>query len=221
MIRGARTGVFGGTFNPIHAGHLRAAEEVVDALALERMIFVPSASPPHKSVGGEDSIAPAKDRLEWVRAAISDNPRFAVDAVEIERGGASYTVDTLRGLSEQNRGERPVFCIGCDAFVEMGSWREPEVIFGLAHFAVTTRPPVTCGSLADWLPKVVRDDFEITDDGRSARHKASGCSLEVIEISALDISASDIRRRLQEGRSVRYLLPESIRKSVEQSGVYV
>ena len=88
MIRGARTGVFGGTFNPIHAGHLRAAEEVVDALALERMIFVPSANPPHKSVGGEDSIAPAKDRLEWVREAISDNPRFADDAVEIERGGA-------------------------------------------------------------------------------------------------------------------------------------
>jgi len=97
-------GVYGGTFNPIHVGHLRAAEEVAEALCLERVLFVPSATPPHKVDDQGDAIAPAADRLAWVRLAIAGNPRFEASAIEVERGGASYLVDTLRELRANQRG---------------------------------------------------------------------------------------------------------------------
>ncbi len=212
-------GVFGGTFNPIHLGHLRAAEEVAEQLGLERVVFVPSARPPHKDDDG-DPIAPADLRLAWVRAATADNPRFEADALEIERGGRSWTVDTLRTIGARTAPELPVFMVGCDAFVEMGTWREPESIFRLAHLAVTTRPPVARGSLAEWLPRCVRDEIELARDGRSGLHRTAGTRVQLFEISALDVSASDIRRRLREGRSVRYLLPEPVRSAIEESGAF-
>ena len=211
-------GLFGGTFNPVHVGHLRAAEEVVEQLELDRMVFVPSAVPPHK--GGSDStIAAPEQRLAWVRAAVADNPRFSVDALEIERGGRSYSVDTLRTFRERAP-EPPVFVIGCDAFVEIAEWREPETLFELAHFAVMTRPPESAGTLRDWLPKALSDAIELSPDGRSGRHRTAGTRLSLVEIPGLDVSASDIRRRLHDGRSVRYLLPETVREAVEKSGVY-
>jgi nicotinate-nucleotide adenylyltransferase len=215
----ARVGVFGGTFDPIHLGHLRAAEEVAETLALERVVFVPSAGPPHKARGGADRLAPAALRLAWVRAAVADNPRFAVDALEVERGGLSYSVDTLRALGARLAPERPVFLIGCDAFAEIGSWREPAALFALAHFAVIARPPARPGSLADWLPAALRGDFELREGGRSACHR-SGSWLRLVEIAALDVSASEIRARVRSGRSVRYLLPEVVRRAVLESGVY-
>lgn len=213
-------GLFGGTFNPVHVGHLRAAEEVAEQLGLERMVFVPSAVPPHKGRRDGATIAPADRRLAWVRAAVADNPRFEVDPLEIERGGSSYSVDTLRAFHARRTAEPPVFVIGCDAFVEIGEWREPEALFALAHFAVMTRPPGGDGTLRDWLPKPLADAVELDADGRTGRHREAGTWLRLMEISALDVSASDIRRRLREGRSVRYLLPETVRRAVEQSGVY-
>jgi nicotinate-nucleotide adenylyltransferase len=220
MSESAQIGVFGGTFNPIHVGHLRAAEEVAESLHLERMIFIPSGEPPQKTGCTGDPIAPAAQRLAWVREAIGRNPRFEVDAIEVERGGVSFTVETLRTLGGLTAPKLPIFTIGCDAFAEVDSWREPEALFTLADFAVTTRPPVNRGSLADWLPKRVRDEIEIAADGLSGRHRSAGTKIHVVEISALDVSASDIRRRLREGRSVRYLVPESVRASIEVSGVY-
>ena len=196
----ARVGIFGGTFNPIHVGHLRAAEEVVEALDLERLIFVPCAEPPHKSGAEEDPIAPAQARLAWVRLAVEDNAHFCVDPLEVERGGPSYSVDTLRAIGERIRPELPVFVLGQDAFPEVGTWREPAALFTLAHFAVITRPPAAAGSLPDWLPEAVRHDVELAPDGLSGRHLRAGTWLRVLEITALDVSASDIRRRLREGR---------------------
>lgn len=216
----ARIGIFGGTFNPIHVGHLRAAEEVVEVLELERMIFVPSAEPPHKQGGLRDPIAPAAERLAWARAAVRDNPRFEVDPLEIERGGPSYSVETLRTLAARSGPEPPVFVIGQDAFREVGSWREPRTVLKLAHFAVITRPPATKRSLAEWLPGELRGEVELAPDGLSARHREADTWIQVVEITALDVSASEIRRRLREGRSVRYLLPEAVRLAVEASGVY-
>jgi nicotinate-nucleotide adenylyltransferase len=214
-------GVYGGTFNPIHVGHLRAAEDVAETLGLARVLFVPSAVPPHKAEGG-DPIAPGAERLAWVRLAIAGNARFAADPIEIERGGTSYLVDTLKALRERMRGsgEEPVFLVGSDAFAEMGSWRSPRELFGLAHFAVMPRPPLLGGSLADWLPAEVRDLVEIAADGRSGRHRSAGTWLRLVEIAGFDVSASDLRRRLRDGRSVRYLLPEAVRDAVVASGLY-
>lgn len=219
MTRGARLGILGGTFNPIHVGHLRAAEEVREALGLERVILVPSALPPHKRAAAGDAIAPAAARLAWVEAAVSGNPGLGADGTEVLRGGRSYTIDTLRAFGLRTAPELPVFAIGHDAFADLGSWRESEALLRLAHFAVMTRPPLH-GALADWLPKCARDDFELAPDGLSARHRDAPSWIRRIEVTALDISSSGIRERLRAGRSIRYLVPEAVREAIEASGVY-
>lgn len=220
MTRAARLGVFGGTFNPIHFGHLRAAEEVAEALDLERVVFVPSAHPPHKTASADDPIAPAADRLAWVRDAVADNPRFEVDALEVERGGSSFAVETLRAMGRRTAPDLPVFIMGHDAFVDLGSWREPGTLLRIAHFAVTTRPPVAKGSLREWLPAVFEDTVEVAPDGLSGRHRSAGTWIRVLEISLIDISSSDIRSRLRSGRSVRYLIPDRVIHAITQSGAY-
>ena len=212
-------GVFGGTFNPIHLGHLRAAEEACEILGLERMIFVPSAEPPHKE-GEREAIAPAKLRCEWIRRAIADNPRFAVDPLEIERPGPSYSVDTLRSLGERTAPEKPIFVIGQDAFAEIETWREPSTLFALSHFAVITRPPLGDGSLTELLPARFAKHFELDSEGEFGRHRTARTWIRRIHISALDVSATDIRRRIREGRSVHYLVPETVRRRIITSGVY-
>jgi nicotinate-nucleotide adenylyltransferase len=215
----AAIGVYGGTFNPIHLGHLRAAEEVVEILGLERMLFVPSAQPPHK-LDAEEVVAPAQARLAWTRLAVEDNPRFEVDAVEVERSGTSYSVDTLREIGERIAPELPVFAIGHDAFRELGSWREPEALLELAHFAVIARPPTRSGSLAEWLPASLRSRIELEPDGRCGRHRGAGTWIRLVEIRGLDVSSSEIRASIRQGRSTRYLLPDAVRWLVEGSGYY-
>jgi nicotinate-nucleotide adenylyltransferase len=219
MSPGGGIGVLGGTFNPIHLGHLRAAEEVCEILGLKRMIFVPSAEPPHKE-DDRQAIAPAKLRCEWVRRAIAGNPRFAVDPLEIERPGPSYSVDTLRSFGERLAPEKPIFVIGQDAFAEIETWREPSTLFALCHFAVITRPPSGDGSLAQLLPARFARHFELDGEGESGRHRTAGTWIRRIHISALDVSATDIRSRIREGRSVRYLVPETVRRAIITSGIY-
>ncbi len=215
-----RIGVFGGTFNPVHVAHLRVGEEVAETLGLDGLCFVPAADPPHKRGEAGDPLAPAELRLAWLRAAVADNPRFRVDPLEIERGGTSWSVDTLEVLAGRLAPERPVFVIGHDAFVEIDSWRQPERLFALAHFAVLTRPPVSDTPLAACLPSCIRDRLELAPDGFSARHRDEGTWIRQVPVTPLGISASDVRARLREGRSVRYLLPESVHDDVVASGVF-
>ena len=216
----ARIGILGGTFNPIHLGHLRAAEEVIEALELERIIFVPSASPPHKTHRPSDPIAPAALRLEWVQIAIRDNPRFEVDSIEIDRGGPSYTVDTLTEIGHRTAPELPVFTIGQDAFTLIDSWRDPQNLFSLAHFAVITRPPVAALSLADWLPRCIKADMDPHRNGQSAHNRHTQTWIRLVDITSIDISASEVRHRIRTGRSIRYLLPPAVAEAVEKSQVY-
>jgi nicotinate-nucleotide adenylyltransferase len=220
MTRGARIGIFGGTFNPIHVGHLRAAEEVREQLGLERVLLVPAAEPPHKAGSRADPIAPAALRLAWLRAAVADNPGLGVDAIEVDRGGPSYTIDTVRAIAPRTAPEPPVFVIGCDAFALLPSWREPEALLRLASFAVITRPPVQAGALPAWLPDRLRGAFEIEPSGRVARHREAPTWVRAVEIQALDVSASDVRERIRKGLSVRYLVPEAARGAILASGVY-
>jgi nicotinate-nucleotide adenylyltransferase len=155
-----------------------------------------------------------------VKAAIADNPRFAVESVEVERAGTSYSVETLRTLGARIAPDLPVFVIGIDAFAEVGTWREPEALFTLANFAVITRPGRLAPATPHWLPERLQGEFELAEDGCSARHRSAGTWVRRVEIAALDISASDIRARLRCGRSVRYLLPETIWEEVLRSRVY-
>jgi nicotinate-nucleotide adenylyltransferase len=209
-------GVFGGTFDPIHLGHLRAAEQVVELLGLERLLFVPSGTPPHKRGEG---LAPARLRLEWVRRAIAGNKRFEVDALEVERAGPSFSVDTLRAIGARVAPAKPVFVIGCDAVAELASWRDPRAVLELAHLAVMERREGG-GGLAERFPAELAGDLELADDGRSARHRRAGTWVRWLEIDALPISATDVRARLRAGRSVRYLVPDSIHDDLVASGAY-
>jgi nicotinate-nucleotide adenylyltransferase len=220
MTQGGRVGILGGTFNPIHLGHLRAAEEVREQLELSRVLLVPSAEPPHKSGSSADPIAPPELRLAWVREAVAGNPALEVDPLEIERGGPSYAIDTVRSVAARTAPEPPIFLIGCDAFALLSSWREPEELLSLACFAVMARPPVYSGSLADELPDCARDAFALEPSGRIARHRTAPTWIQAVEVGALDISSSDVRERIRKGRSIRYLVPEAIREAVLASGVY-
>lgn len=208
-------GVFGGTFNPIHLGHLRAAEQVVELLGLERLLFVPSGAPPHK---GSAALAPAESRLDWVERSIGDNERFEADALEIRREGPSYTIDTLREITERTAPARPVFVIGSDALRDIATWREPAAILALAHVAVMARPEPRLGAEGDDLREVLPGElgtaYQFSDDGRSGQHHSSGAWIRWLPIEPLDISATDIRARVQAGNSIRYLVPESILDSV-------
>lgn len=220
-MSGLRVGLFGGTFNPIHLGHLRAAEEVREALALERILFIPSRIPPHKQQDAFDPIASPDLRLDWVERATAIDEHFSVDRIELEREGPSYLVDTLSALRDRDPGAvTPVFIVGEDAFAEMGEWREPERIFSLADIAVMTRPPGQLGDLRESMPGIVRAKFEFEDDGRKARHKQSGTQIELVAITALDISSSQVREACRKERSIRFLVPESIREAIEKSSEY-
>ena len=216
-----RIGLFGGTFNPIHLGHLRAAEEVREALDLERVLFIPSRVPPHKQADERDPIARAEERLTWVETAIAEAKHFSVDRIEVDREGPSYLVETLAMVREREHGRRrTVFIVGEDAFAEMGEWRSPEKIFALTDLAVMTRPPGQLRDLSERMPEVVRDVFDISRDRREAVHRKAGTRIELVPISALDISSSKVREACREGRSIRFLVPESIRTSIEASRRY-
>ncbi|MCP5057092.1 MAG: nicotinate (nicotinamide) nucleotide adenylyltransferase [bacterium] len=211
-------GIFGGTFNPVHVGHLRAAEEVAESLGLARVLFVPAADPPLKRDGGV-FLAPASDRYRWVEAATADNPRFEVSAAEQGRTGPSYLVDTLRLLREELAPAELVFILGQDAFTQLDAWRAPEALPTLAHFAVVTRPPGD-GDLADWLPASLAANVEVDASGQLARHHTAGTWIRRVPISAFDVSATDIRQRLRDGRSIRYLVPDVAREPIEKCDAY-
>ncbi|MGB0619221.1 MAG: nicotinate-nucleotide adenylyltransferase [Myxococcota bacterium] len=216
-----RIGLFGGTFNPIHLGHLRAAEEVREALGLSRVLFIPSRIPPHKTADDVDPIATTEERLTWVETAIAGAEHFSVDRIEVDRDGPSYLVDTLAAIRERERGRRrTVFIVGEDAFAEMGDWRAPQEIFALTDLAVMTRPPGQLRDLAERMPDAVREAFDVSADGREATHRDAGTRIQLVPISALDISSSKVRNACRNGQSIRFLVPESIRASVESSGRY-
>ena len=215
-----RTGILGGTFDPIHLGHVRAPLDAKRQLDLERVILVPSATPPHKVGTDAAPVAPAELRLEWARAAVAQEPGLEVDDLELRRAGKSFTVDTVREIGARTAPEKPVFLIGDDAFALFATWRKPAELMRLAHFAVLTRPPRTEGQLKDWLPEALRDELDFAADGDSATHRTVGTWTRLLHIDALEISSSGVRARLRAEGSVRYLLPEAIRDAVVESGIY-
>ena len=211
-----RVGIFGGTFNPIHLAHLRSAEEVREAQQLDRVLFIPSATPPHKR---QDGLAAAEHRLAMVKLAIAGNRRFGVSTVEIDRGGRSYSVDTLRLLRTQIPAARFYFILGIDAFREIATWKDYRSLFGLCDLVVTSRPPYPERSLRSALPVAVRTEFCYRRAIKVLEHR-TGNRVIFQRISGLDISASVIRDRLGAGRSVRYLVPTAVERYIARHRLY-
>jgi nicotinate-nucleotide adenylyltransferase len=210
-------GIFGGTFNPIHLGHLRAAEEVREAERLDEVRFVPAALPPHKEAS---DVAGAADRLRMVELAVADVPGFHVSTLELERSGASYSVDTLRALrAEIGADVRLVFVIGFDAFREFHTWKEHATIFGLCDIVVVTRPPAPDRLAPGDIPVAAREAFCYEPNSATYRHE-SGHVLTLQRITALDISAARIRASIAAGRSVRFLVPAPVETYIRARGLY-
>ncbi len=210
-----RIALFGGTFNPIHYGHLRVAEEVRERLFLKKVVFIPAADPPLK---GED-LAPSDKRFRMVQMAIRDNPHFEASPVEMERGGKSYTVFTLREL-KSCYDEELVFLLGLDAFVQLHEWYRFEEVLSLTDFLIVGRPGEQRSRLID-LPWVV-EVKGVGDKDAAVFIKGAGegrFSL-YLDTMKLDISATEIRRLVKAGKSIRYLLPDDVAEFIRQNRLY-
>ena len=217
-----RTGIQGGTFDPIHFGHISSAEDVSFQLGLDRVIFVPSGIPPHKS---SPFMASSSDRFAMLEMAIEGHPLFRSDSVELDREGLSYTVDTLKILRETSCvGDEIFFIIGEDAFLNIHTWKEPLEVFERVNFAVTLREQTGAKEIMIELKKRFEElsvDFNFNFFGdKQCKILNSDRFIEFIAIRRLDISSSDIRENVQNSRSIRYLLPRSVERFIIDKKLY-
>jgi nicotinate-nucleotide adenylyltransferase len=196
-----RVGILGGTFNPPHVAHLVCASEAAAQLRLDRVLLTPVNVPPHKQTRKDPG---ASERLELCRRAAAGDERLDVCDLEVARGGPSYTVDTLRELRELLPGDELVFILGGDIALGLPSWREPEAVLELATLAVAERADAVRGDIEQRL----REAF-----GERA-------SVEFFEMPRIDVSSSEIRTRVAEGRPIRYLVPDAVLERIERSGLY-
>jgi len=212
-----KIGIFGGTFDPIHWGHLRSAEEVGETYRLDRVYFIPASMPPHKS---GRTTTPARDRLQMVRLAVARNPRFTVSTVELARPGLSYSIDTIRGFAGKlKKTDSLYFIIGLDAFREIGTWKDFQEIFSLCNFIVTSRPGSKENDPLKGTGVAVKKLFCYDFNGKNYRHR-SGTRIYFIELTDIAISASEIRDLVRQGKSIRYLVPSSVEKYINRRGLY-
>ena len=185
-------GLFGGSFDPIHLGHLLVAQAVLEAVGLEQLRFLPAGQQPFKQGRHQ---APAVARAEMVALAIAGEPRFAVDTIELDRSGPSYTVDTLRLMRSREPAARFAVIVGADTAHDLAHWREPAALPGLADWIVVARP----GNTRPEFPWPVR----------------------VVTVPAIEISATEVRARVAAGRSVRYWVPEAVAGFIGREGLYL
>ncbi|MEU6863047.1 nicotinate-nucleotide adenylyltransferase [Streptomyces sp. NPDC046876] len=189
-----RLGVMGGTFDPIHHGHLVAASEVAALFHLDEVVFVPTGEPWQKS---QRAVSPAEDRYLMTVIATASNPQFSVSRIDIDRGGPTYTIDTLRDLTALNPDADLFFITGADALAQILTWRNADELFSLAHFIGVTRP-----------------GHHLTDDGLPE----GGVSL--VEVPALAISSTDCRTRVAQGDPVWYLVPDGVVRYIDKRELY-
>lgn len=199
-----KLGILGGTFNPVHQGHLILAQDALEHFGLNRVLFIPCAQPPHKA---PNSLAAAKHRLAMLRAAVADNPRFEISTIELERSGPSFTIETLKTLRETHPDTRFYFMIGTDSLLELHQWREISELLELCEFVTMLRPGFPVEHLAEerlnlpppWPARLLKNLFP----GHAA-----------------DISSTDIRRRVAAGCSIRYLVPDAVAGYIAAQGLY-
>ncbi|HEX6734525.1 MAG TPA: nicotinate-nucleotide adenylyltransferase [Azonexus sp.] len=209
-------GLFGGTFDPVHVGHLRLAEEAIDELALGGVRWIPAGQPPHR---GQPQVT-AGQRLAMVRLATAGNPRFAVDAAEVEAAAPSYTVHTLERLRAELGPAQPlVLLVGADAFAGLADWHRWRELFALAHLAVSHRPgfPVDEAS----LPPALAAEFAARRTAEAAPLKTAPAGrIVTFAMTQLAVSATQIRQLLAAGRSARYLLPGDVLDYIQIHSLY-
>jgi len=190
-----KLGILGGTFDPIHMGHLVLAEQVREKFQLERVIFIPSASPPHKT---EQELSLADDRFEMTKLALEGNPYFFVSDIELKREGLSYTVETLRELKKLYKDSEIYFLTGSDVLNEITTWKDPEEIYKLAKIVIGVRP-----------------GFDKFDPENHFAKKSI-----IVNITGIDISSTQIREKVSKGESIKYLVPLKVEEYIRKRNLY-
>jgi nicotinate-nucleotide adenylyltransferase len=206
-------GIFGGTFDPIHMGHLRVAEEIREIFSLEKIYFVPGGMPPHKRRQG---ITGAEERLRMVKTALKGNKFFRASEIETKRKGPSYTIDTLKTF--ERRFEDLYFLIGIDAFSQIDTWHLYQELFYHTNFIVMTRPSGKKQTIPEMLPSDVRKEIRKSNDTMCTH--SSGKKIYLHDITQIDISSTKIKELLKKQRSIRYLVPASVEKIITERGLY-
>jgi nicotinate-nucleotide adenylyltransferase len=212
-----RLGLFGGTFNPIHLGHLRAGIEIREIFSLDQIIFIPTAVPPHKRT---DNLLSFALRLKMVRLAIAGYPFFKASDIENRRKGKSYSIETLRFFKNKVKSETDLFFIlGIDAFLEINTWKDYKELFGLSHFVVMDRPGYGWSHLKEFLRKEISPETRFSP--RENRFLLpTGFSVFLSPITLMDVSSTRIRALRANNRSVRYLLPEGVEDYILKKDLY-
>lgn len=219
-----RIGLFGGTFNPIHLGHLQAASRVMTQLSLTSVLFIPAAIPPHKAL---DGIATASDRLEMIRLAISDKPGFAVSEVELNRAGPSYTIDTVTHFQSGNAGEVQYYLIvGLDAFLEMDTWKSYKTLISKIPLVILARPDIASSGQMDirirvltFLQQKISPDF-VFSAGLNCFCCADYQPLSVVSGGFRALCATAIRERIRSGAPIDTLVPALVGTFIRRKGLY-
>lgn len=218
-------GLFGGTFNPVHIGHLRAALEVVEKFPLDECYLVPSATPPHKAAG---DMVDANIRYDMICRAVAGQAGLKVSDIELKRAGPSYTVDTIRLFRETlPKSDRLYLIVGLDAFLELDTWKSYRTLLKSVAFIVMSRPErglerasERWRALNDFLGHVISEEYTGSEE-RSVFSHPQLMPIHVINVTMLDISSSKIRELIRSGCSVRYLLPAEVLDIVHSRGLYV
>ncbi len=215
----APIGILGGTFDPIHNGHLRIAQEALEQCELAQVRFVPCGTPPHRPAPK----APAKSRWEMVRLALNSHPDFQVDVHEIFRTDPCYTVDTLTALRTELGAQQSLCLIlGGDAFLQLHTWRDWKRLFDLAHIVVLQRAGcLPLGNAMGSADAALQEEYRTRlAPGAKALHESPCGTIFVADMPALEISSTDIRRRCAEGKNVRFLTPDVVANYINTNSLY-
>ncbi len=202
MKEPVKTGIMGGTFNPIHMGHLMIGECAFEQFGLDQVMFMPSKIPPHKK---QALLASEDDRRNMVELAIEDNPDFVLSTMELEREGTTYSVDTLKELTAQNRNRKYYFILGADSLFDLPMWKEPEKLLSMATILVASRHGMEEARLLEqieWLKQKYGGEFFI------------------VTVPTIDISSSQIRDKIEKQESIRYYVTDGVRNYIEEKGLY-
>ena len=217
-MKKTRIGLFGGTFNPIHLGHLKAAELCLERVALDKILFIPSYIPPHKET--VEVVSPFH-RLKMVELACAPYSRFVPSSIEIEDRGTSYSIITLKKIEKKFPGAWIFFILGADAFLEIETWKDYETLLSRCFFIVISRPVYSLNNVFGVLKGKYREKMhELTESEEIEEQMLSNYRIFILSIAALDIAATDIRSRIKRGESVSHLLPGPVEEYIIKNNLY-
>ncbi len=214
-----KIGLMGGSFDPVHAGHLRAAEEISERLALDEVVFIPTLVSPHKSA---ETMAAPSHRLNMLNLSAKRNSRFKVSDMELHREPPSYTIDTLRALKQSDPENGYYFIMGCELFAEIDAWKDSAELFNYSSFVVLRRPGYDFADSASPIPLALENDFRYSYSGKGMEvfaHKSSN-ELFFVDIAGIRVSSTEVRELASRGNSLRYLVPREVEGYIEENGLY-